>query len=195
MKRMLKTLLALTASAVLWASQANAVLITLEPSATTGLDAGDTVTVEVWARDLGDAIVGAYDIDVLFDSDILSVLDVFADVVFGCDLGNCDIDSIAEAILGAGFVDVGEVSFLADAILAALYQDGSDFMLFSIDFVVNDDVQDGEVDFAFLWDRFNDVKCEDNQVCFPVSVPEPGTLGLLGLGLLGLGLARRRRMT
>lgn len=34
---------------------------------------------------------------------------------------------------------------------------------------------------------------QDLLVQIPVSVPEPGTLGLLGLGLLGVGYARRKR--
>jgi hypothetical protein len=35
--------------------------------------------------------------------------------------------------------------------------------------------------------------CPPDIVPPPAGVPEPGTLGLLGLGLLGIGFARRKR--
>ena len=43
--------------------------------------------------------------------------------------------------------------------------------------------------FAIAGVTINDKPIEEQ----PVSVPEPGTLGLFGLSLLGLGFARRRR--
>lgn len=189
MKRMLKTLLALTASAVLWAGQANAVLIEIVTTV-----AGDQVTIEVVASDLGDDIIAAYDVDLLYDDSVLTFVSGF----FDCFLGACTGDSYGEGWVIDGLADVFEVSFLSDEMLAALQEGLESILLFTINFECSLDPDTDEClfgDFSFVWDDFNDVKCADNVVCYPVSsVPEPGTLGLLGLGLLGLGLARRRRM-
>jgi hypothetical protein len=46
---------------------------------------------------------------------------------------------------------------------------------------------------AALVSNPNKADRQDLLVQIPVGVPEPGTLGLLGLGLLGVGYARRRR--
>ena len=187
MKRMLKTLLALTASTVLWAGQANAVLIEVNTTIV-----GTQVTIEVVASDLGDDIIAAYDVDLLYDASVLT----FVDGMFDCFLGACTGDSFGIGIVADGLADVFEVSFLSDEMLEALQAGLESILLFTIDFECSLDPDTDEClfgDFSFVWDDFNDVKCADNEVCYPVSVPEPGTLGLLGLGLLGLGLARRRR--
>ena len=197
MKRMLKTLLALTASAVLWAGQANAVLIDFDAT-----DNGDgTVSVDVNVSDLAPGeLISAFDMDILFDDMALS-LDF---VTMGTGLGGpFEIDPlclllpgfescVGAYLIGSNILDIFQVSYLTDAELLGI-QGGLDFTLFTMTFDLNPGYEDFG-DFEFLWDEFNDVKCEENRECFPVSVPEPGTLGLLGLGLLGLGLARRRRM-
>jgi hypothetical protein len=143
-------------------------------------------TVDIVVSDLGGEAIAAYDIDLAFDSTLFSVLDVTFSGLLG-DFAAEETDQYWDS--AGGVVDLYEVSFLSDDELSAL-QGGSDFTLLSILF-------DGDVsnaDFRFIWDAFNDVKCRDNRVCFPVATPEPGTLALLGLGLLGMAIGRRRRV-
>jgi hypothetical protein len=155
------------------AAPAGAVTLNIVPS-------GNSVDVVV--SDLGGEAIAAYDLDLVFDSNAFAVLDV----TFSGLLGAAgDSDQYWDS--AGGVVDLYEVSFLSDGELAAL-QGGNDFTLVSVLF-------DGDVsnaDFRFIWDAFNDVKCLDNRVCYPVAMPEPGTLALFGLGLLGMAVGRRR---
>lgn len=158
------------------AAPAGAVTLSIVPS-------GDTVGIVV--SGLGGDAIAAYDIDLTFDNNAFSVLDV----TFSGLLGDFAADETDQYWDSAGSIlDLYEVSFLSDADLVAL-QGGNDFTLLSIKF--DGDVSNAE--FGFIWDAFNDVKCTDNQVCYPVSVPEPGSLALLCMGLLGLAVGRRRR--
>ena len=199
MRKILKSLLVLTASALLWAGQANALLIDIG-EVTEDADAG-TVTMDIVATDLGDDVIVAYDMDFLFSGFTDASVEFF-EVLGSSDFfealyGGSPLDPMG--IVGDILQNVGGLSLLFDAAdlayLAGL-QSGDPLVLFTITWE-----WDGisEYDVSFIWDVENgqDVKCwpgEVDDVCFPVSVPEPGTLGLLGLGLLGLGLARRRRM-
>ena len=162
-------------AALALAAPAGAVTISIVP-------AGNSVNIV--ASGLGGDAIAAYDLDLAFDSGALAVLDVTFSGLLG-DFAADETDQYWDS--AGGVVDLYEVSFLSDDDLFAL-QGGNDFTLLSVLF-------DGDVsnaDFRFIWDAFNDVKCGDNRVCYPVATPEPGTLALLGLGLLGMAIGRRR---
>ena len=154
----------------------------------------------------GPLIVGVYDMIVNWDDSILSLVDVFVDVVFGTSLGG-PLDSFQDVIdLGPGSVNVAEASLLFD--FTGLQDDGSQFVLFSLVFEtiglgtssleLEGNIL-GEVSpFNFIGD-FVPIEAEPGSgsitvVAPPVAVPEPGTLLLFLTGLLAVGVLRRKRI-
>ena len=189
MKGMLKKFVAVAATVLFWSSQANALLIEIDPSTVGPVTAGDPISLDIVASDLGDDFITAYDILIAFDDSLMTA----SSVTWGCNLGACDGLSFLDAfIAGPGLVDAAELSVLFDFEFP-LYQDGSDFVLFTLNLFAVADFD--TTTFDFVWDEFHDVKCGNNEVCFPAAVPEPGTLALLGLGLLGMAISRRRLLS
>jgi len=85
--------------------------VTIGLSATTG--AAVTVTVSVSGIEaLAEPSLGAYDLDLFFDSAVLS----FVDIDFGPFLGG-PADSLQDVTLGAGLVDFAEVSLVFPNVL------------------------------------------------------------------------------
>lgn len=175
-------------------------ILEIDPSTQTK-DIGQILSYGVLVRGVGSEIVTAYDIDIAYNTSILSL----NAVVFGngLNLGNSS-DSFQ---FNSGTVNVNEVTFLADSVLAANQSD--DFLLFRLDFkglavgtsnltmTVNSMAGHSEPDL------FGDLIPVELIPPGPVggasatvrpngtTIPEPSILALLGLGLLGMTLTRR----
>lgn len=209
MKRtsILSTTLLLAAS--LWGSSALAVNISLDPSDVGPIAAGDTISVNIVASDLGEnEVITQFDMAVAYDDAVLTLDGIDYSTALGdppcdvldfappCDMAQALFDSAN--IEGPGYADPNLFSLLTDLTdILALQGAGWDGVLATLMFTA--DAAADMVSFGLEWTGINDVKCNNarnpsdlDYVCFPQDIPEPGTMLLLSLGILGLGASRRR---
>ncbi len=190
------------------APAAHAVLIGLTPS-TTSTGIGGPVLLDLTVSGLGNGAapsLGAFDIDVAFDSSVLA----FTGATFGVALGDLGLfEAIASVVSPTpGVVNLFEVSLLeADAASCILcfgpFLDdiqSNSFVLASLSFTaLSAGASDVTPSSILLGDGFGfaltttGVSGARVIVAGAVSVSEPGSLMLYGIGLLGLiGLSYRR---
>ena len=151
---------------------------------------GSTVDVTVSIAGLTGEGVGDYDLALVFDESVVS----FVDVGIGPYLDG-PLDSLQFVFPLFGEVEVFESSFGFLDLQIGL----SSFELFTATFdVVGAGTSLLDLGIFAIGDFFGGplevgVQSASSTATDPVSVPEPGTLGLLAAGLLGLVLSRRRR--
>lgn len=193
------------AIALMLASPGWAIVLTLEPAAQVS-STGSTVFVDLTVSGLGDGAapsLGAYDIDLGYDSAVLSL----SSVVFGSGL-NDPLDPftpfVQESIAGPGTLNLAEVSLIVDALGDPAPLDAwqpASFVIATLEFFVNT-LEPGSstlvtIDDFLLGDgfgvSFSDVDSSNALIYNPSGVSEPMTTLLLLVGLGLLGLARRLR--
>ena len=180
MKKLIFASFLVTLCGLLTSVPARAVTIGFDPSSP-NVQAGDTLSVAVVVSDLGKLIVTAFDLDVLYDPQLL----FNQSIEFGPWLGDPALFEVLEYPTGpatdpwVGVLDFSAVSLLSDAELKALQQSAhGTFTLATLNF---DALEDGSAILEFSWGPGNMI----------VLAPEPGTVLLLAGGLL-VGVFCRR---
>ncbi|GAB3038647.1 PEP-CTERM sorting domain-containing protein [Bowmanella dokdonensis] len=202
MKKLLRTLLLWVGFSLPGFALANPILM-LDPVYTEG-SLGDVITIDIlWDGSADPEYLGAWDIDLAFDSSILTFTGATFD--FGVDSLGCIQGLSCDALtLGPGLIDLYEFSFDEAATLMA-NQDGlgNMFLLASLSF---DAIGEGLTSVAFtgnlltfgdeLGDEIfptlmNASVCIGNNGCIPTQIPEPTGLLLFLAGLFVLGIRKR----
>lgn len=184
----------LFAISLLYASVSSATLMVwLDPGFQMGTT-GDNVTLTLMVGGLGDGVapsLGAFDVDVNYDSSVLSLTSFSLMGNLG-DLGLGEAIDLSLGDLG-GVIGIAEISFLFDFELDSLQ--GSSFALAELNFHIDalaapDSTHLSLVSYGFsdgLGGAITDVALHGATIgTVPIDVPEPTSLLLMGLGLLAL---------
>jgi hypothetical protein len=175
---------------------ASALTIGFSPSSSTA-GIGDLIGIDVLVTKSADEIVAAYDLDVSYNSSVLTA----TNVTFGSSLGAPDY-SLSNFVLSYGLIDFADVSFLSDSEL--LNSQAGSFTLATL-FFHADAAGTSPLLFANYLDGFNDIKGANNVPYLTATldtglvtvegtapVPEPSTMLLFSAGLIGLWGFRRK---
>lgn len=201
MKKLKTTLsaLALAAGAMLASAPASAAIELTFTPASSHINVGDSVTIDVSISGLGSEILSAFDLNFLYSSSVLN----YSFITYYGNLGN-------ELGLGNNGLPEGDLGFdnsslESDADLMAMQLD--DFLLFSFEMV---GFGDGVTSFSlganpdfernFVGLNAESLSVNVGSACVAVGqgscdnrVPEPASFGLAGLALLAAGAAGRMR--